>query len=97
MLRTAPAAGEFLTQIEGRDVVVDQWQMEKLAMVARKARMLYYVPGLPPDLHGSLWGTPFADARSALAALASELPPGATVAVIPEGPYVLAKARPEAA
>lgn len=42
--------------------------------------------------------TPLADwsyetVDSAIAALAAALPPGANVAVIPEGPYVLAKAR----
>ncbi len=92
MLHTAPPAGDFLEQIENREVVVDQWQMEKLAMVARKARMLYYVPGLPERFHGSLWGTPFSDPQAAVDALVAELPAGATIAVIPEGPYVLAKA-----
>ncbi|MEZ5355842.1 MAG: nickel-dependent lactate racemase [Bryobacteraceae bacterium] len=97
MLKTAPEAGEFLSRIEKRDVVVDQWQMEKLAMVARKARMLYYVPGLAADFHASLWGRAFSDPQAALDALAAELPAGATVAVIPEGPYVLAKAERAAA
>ncbi|MEZ5401361.1 MAG: nickel-dependent lactate racemase [Bryobacteraceae bacterium] len=97
MLRTAPPAGEFLTRIEGREVIVDQWQMEKLAMVARKARMLYYTPGLPAGYHGNLWGTPYPSAQAALNALAAELPDGARVAVIPEGPYVLAKAAAMAA
>jgi nickel-dependent lactate racemase len=93
MLRTAPMADRFLAEIEHRDVVVDQWQMEKLAMVARKAEMYYHVPGLPARYHDALWGRrPFADPQAALEAMTSGLAPGSTIAVIPEGPYVLAKA-----
>jgi len=40
-----------------------------------------------------LWGQSYATVESAIAALASTLEPGANVAVIPEGPYVLAKVR----
>ena len=39
-----------------------------------------------------LWGQSHATMESAIAALAATLPPDATIAVIPEGPYVLAKA-----
>ena len=92
MLKSAPPAGEFLRSIENRDVIVDQWQLEKLAMVTRRAEMLYYVPGLPAEFYPTLWGTAYDDPASALDALTAGLPPGATIAVIPEGPYVLAKA-----
>jgi nickel-dependent lactate racemase len=91
MLRSAPAAGEFLRSIEGTPVIVDQWQLEKLAMVTRKADMLYYVPGLPADYYPSLWGTAFGSIEEAVAALVRDLPDGARIALIPEGPYVLAK------
>jgi hypothetical protein len=40
-----------------------------------------------------MWGRSFATVESAIAALASALPPGANIAVIPDGPYVLAKAQ----
>jgi nickel-dependent lactate racemase len=92
MLKSAPPAGDFLRSIENRDVIVDQWQLEKLAMVTRRAEMLYYVPGLPPEFYPSLWGTAYNDPATALEALTTGLAPGATIAVIPEGPYVLAKA-----
>jgi len=75
---------------------VDQWQLEKLAMVTTRQRLLWYVPGIPAEHHAALWGKSFATVESAVARLASALPPGATVAVIPEGPYVLAKARAHA-
>jgi nickel-dependent lactate racemase len=83
---------EFLDRIQGAPVDVDQWQLEKLALVTTKRRLLWHVPGLPAEYHPKLWGRSFATIESAVAALEAELPAGANVAVIPEGPYVLAKA-----
>lgn len=91
MLRSAAPSGEFLDQLAASPVVIDQWQLEKLAMVTRNADMLYYVPGLGADYYPSLWGQAFDTAEAAVAELAAGLQPGARVAVIPEGPYVLAK------
>jgi nickel-dependent lactate racemase len=81
----------FLRAIEGTDVTVDQWQLEKLALVARKADILYCLPGLTPEFRKMLWGESFDELPDAIHALLSGLPPGARVAIIPEGPYVLAK------
>ncbi len=92
MVREGGTAGEFLEKIQGTPVIVDQWQLEKLALVATRHDILYYVPGLPADYYPSLWGTAYATAPDAVAALLGRLAPGARVAVIPEGPYVLAKA-----
>ena len=72
-------------------VVVDQWQLEKLALVTAKAEVLFYVPGLAADYYPTLWGRAFPDVDAALQALFAGLKPGARIAVIPEGPYVLAK------
>ena len=83
---------EFLSRIDGAPVAVDQWQLEKLAMVTTKLDLLYYLPGLPAGYHPRLWGTSYATLHDALAALTDGLPEGAAIAVIPEGPYVLAKA-----
>ena len=92
MLRRTDSAGEYLRSIDNAPVVVDQWQLEKLALVARKAEVLFYTPGLPEEYRAALWGPIFPDANTALSALVEGLPSGATVAVMPEGPYVLAKA-----
>ena len=91
MLRESPPAPEFLDRIAGTPVIVDQWQLEKLALVTQKADLLYYVPGLAADYYPSLWGTAYPSAAAAVEALADGLPDGARVALIPEGPYVLAK------
>jgi nickel-dependent lactate racemase len=92
MLKEATAGPEaFLRSIDGTPVIVDQWQLEKLALVTQRADLLYYVPGLPADYYPSLWGHAYGSPQEALAALTGDLPDGARVAVIPEGPYVLAK------
>jgi nickel-dependent lactate racemase len=83
---------QFLDRLAGAPVDVDQWQLEKLALVTTKRKLLWYVPGLPAEYHPKVWGRSFPTIGEAVAALAAELPAGARVAVIPEGPYVLAKA-----
>jgi nickel-dependent lactate racemase len=92
MLAENPSDSAFLDRITKEPVEVDQWQLEKLALVTRKAEVLFYVPGLPPEFHAKLWGRTFPTAAAAVGALAESLAPGARVAVIPEGPYVLARA-----
>lgn len=91
MLKEYPSDVEFLKAIEQAEVVIDQWQLEKLALVTRKAEVLWYVPGLPEEYYPALWGRVFRSIEAARDALFAGLAPGARVAVIPEGPYVLAK------
>ncbi len=92
MLRENPSDREFLRRIAEAPVTIDQWQLEKLALVTAKATVLFYVPGLPREYHASLWGRAHATAAEAIEALTAGLPREARIAVIPEGPYVLAKA-----
>ena len=87
----------FLRALEGAPVTVDQWQLEKLALVARRVGIYYCVPGLATELRNQLWGPAFDDPNLAVQALLEGLPAGARVAVIPEGPYILAKVLKEAA
>jgi nickel-dependent lactate racemase len=93
MLQDNPSDRDFLGRITDAPVTIDQWQLEKLALVTQKAQVLFYAPGLPREYHASLWGRAFPTAASAVEALLASLSPDATVAVIPEGPYVLAKVR----
>jgi len=60
-------------------------------LVAEKAEVLFYVPGMPREYYATLWGRAFPTAAAAVEALTSPLKSGAAIAVIPEGPYVLAK------
>lgn len=93
MVKEGPPAAEYLSQLlDGRAVVVDQWQLEKLALVARSHPIHYYVPGLPEEFHARLWGRAYPNASAAVSALAAQVPKGGRIALIPEGPYVLARA-----
>ena len=92
MLKRTSSSREFLSLLANAPVEVDQWQLEKLALVAEKFQILFYTPGLPADYHPWLWGKACASAQDAVNALAASLPSNATIALMPEGPYVLAKA-----
>jgi hypothetical protein len=81
-----------MRKLEGSPVTVDQWQLEKLALVTARAEVLYYVPGLPAEFHSKVWGKTCASAEEGVRALTGRLEAGARIAVIPEGPYVLARA-----
>ena len=93
MIQGGVSDAAFLEALQGAPVTVDQWQLEKLALVTTRQRLAWYVPGLPAEYHAGLWGRSYATLEAAVAALLSTVPPGGTVAVIPEGPYVLAKAQ----
>jgi hypothetical protein len=60
-------------------------------MVTAHMEVLYYVPGLPREFHSALWGKSYASAEEAIRALTGTLERNARIAVIPEGPYVLAR------
>jgi lactate racemase len=80
----------FLRSIEGVPVTIDQWQLEKLALATQKAKVSYCVPGVPDQFIGGLWGPGFRNPSDAVRALFADLPAKSRIAVIPEGPYVLA-------
>ena len=92
MIREFPSDARFLEHIAGAPVTVDQWQLEKLALVTQRFQVFFYTPGVARDLWPSLWGPAFGSIDEAVAGVLAGLPPGAKVAVIPEGPYVLARA-----
>jgi nickel-dependent lactate racemase len=91
MLLRYRTADDFMRAIEGQPVSIDQWQLEKLALAARKAKILYCLPGLPQEYRAQLWGPAFEHPEEALRAFFQGLRAGHRVAVIPEGPYVLAQ------
>ena len=91
IVRTFPDWKACLDNLEHQPVIIDQWQLEKLALVARRAEILWCVPGVPPEDRRYLWGPSFDDPQRAVDCLAASLPQGACVAVIPEGPYVFSQ------
>ncbi len=84
----------YLKEIETGPVEVDQWQLEKLAMAGARVETLFYIPGVSPEAAGGLAGCIFPTPAAAVEALLRGLPANATVAVIPEGPYVFAQLGP---
>jgi nickel-dependent lactate racemase len=90
LFRENPSLEVFMERILGRDYfVLDQWQLEELAKVRRKARVKIVSDGLAPEVLAACFVEPAASVESALADSLAEYGPTAQVAVIPKGPYVL--------
>ena len=82
----------FVERIVGTDYfVMDQWQLEELAKVRRKAKVKMVSHGLPAATLDGLFVESAASVEAAVAASLAEYGPEATIAVIPKGPYVLAQ------
>jgi lactate racemase len=82
----------FMERILGKDYfVMDQWQLEELAKVRRKARVKVVSDGLSAATLASLFVEGAQTVESALADSLADYGDSATVAVIPKGPYVLAQ------
>ena len=91
LVRAFPDWRSCLDGLTNDGVIIDQWQIEKLALVARRAEIFWCVPGVPAEDRRRLWGPSFDDPQRAVDALAASLPRDARVAVIPEGPYVFSQ------
>ena len=90
-----PSLEVFIERILGQDYfVMDQWQLEELAKVRRKAKVKYVSDGLPAETIDRLFVESAPSVEQALAASLAEYGPTAKVAVIPKGPYVLAAVAP---
>lgn len=91
MVRRYQGPRAFLEAIENAPVQVDQWQLEKLALVGLKHDVLLYTPGIASEDLGALRSNAFDSASAAVAALLPRLAKNARVAVIPDGPYACAR------
>ena len=56
MLLAFDQPSALLDKLSESPVVVDQWQLEKLALVFQSHRVLFYVPGLASEYRSRLWG-----------------------------------------
>ena len=79
----------FVERIQGDYFVMDQWQLEELAKVRRKARVKVVSDGLSPATLRRLFVEPAESVEKAVADSLADYGPAATVTVIPKGPYVL--------
>jgi len=86
----------FLDEIRESAVEVDQWQLEKLAMVGEKFDLFFFTPGVTRGQLGFLGAWAYSTLEEAVAATLDGLPAGARVALVPEGPYTFARTEPAA-
>ena len=80
----------FMERILGKDYfVMDQWQLEELTKVLRKARVTFVSDGLTAQRLGELFVEAAESVEEAVASALEDYGPDARIAVIPKGPYVL--------
>jgi nickel-dependent lactate racemase len=91
MVKRFATPREFLDAVKDAPVTVDQWQLEKLALVLENKQVIFLTPGVPTEYHEKMWGPVFREFSPAMATLTADLPANSDIAVIPEGPYVLAR------
>ncbi len=83
---------QFIQDIyEPDNFVVDQWQLEELAKVARKADIYFYTEGIPYQQQQHLFVEPLRHVQEGIQQVLAKIGHDPQIAVIPEGPYVLAK------
>lgn len=82
---------EFMRKILGEYFVMDQWQLEKMGQVCRKAKVRVVSDGLPAETLDSLFVRSAPSVEAAVAEALEEYGPEAKIAVIPKGPYVVAQ------
>ncbi len=87
-----PTLDGFMERLLSKNYfVMDQWQLEELAKVRRQAKVKVVSDGLPPEVLRRLFVEPAASVEAAVAEALVEYGPDATIAVIPQGPYMLAE------
>lgn len=86
-----PSLDVFIERILGKEYfVMDQWQLEELAKVRRKANVKLISDGLPAETIDRLFVESAPSVEQAVEDCLDRYGPDARIAVIPKGPYVLA-------
>jgi nickel-dependent lactate racemase len=94
MLAAYRGHAEFLDEIRETRVEVDQWQLEKLALVGVKNETFFYTPGADAGRLGWLGQRVYGRLDEAVAGTLEGLAPDALVVLVPEGPYAFARVQP---
>jgi nickel-dependent lactate racemase len=90
MFRDFDDLDSFLQAIQsGQYFAMDQWQLEELAKVRRKAQVKFVSSGLPPETLDSLFVQSAPTVEAAVADALQQHGCHARIAVVPAGPYVL--------
>ncbi len=93
-MRTLTGLKDFLDEILVSPVEVDQWQLEKLAMLGIQHELFFYTPGVSKEQFGCLNTRVFSDLSQAVSAAMQGLAADARIVLIPDGPYTYARAVP---
>jgi lactate racemase len=92
LFRDNATLDEFMDRLlHGRHFVLDQWQLEEMAKVRRRAKIKVISDGLPREDLQKLFVETAPSVEAAVAESLAEYGEHATIAVIPKGPYVVAK------
>lgn len=89
MLATDDPHGVIREAITSDTRSIDLWQLHKLELVLRRARVLSYSTSIDDDTQRSLFVEPIHSIEDAVAECIEQYGPDTTIAVMPEGPYVL--------
>ena len=90
--RKFPTIDEFMDAIlADRFFIINQWQLEELGKALRKGKVKVCTTGLPADELKKYYVEPVESVEAAVAAALEEYGSDATIAVMPDGPYVLAE------
>ena len=90
-LRSSGGNEQYLREIADIGLVVDQWQLEKLAQTGLKHEVFFYAPGVSRAELGALGVRCFTELSEAVDRFMDGLAAGARVALLPEGPYSFAR------
>jgi len=94
LLRTTHGNDDFMARITSPGFFrIDQWMVQHLCQVLRKAAVVVVTAGLTPETVHGLLVTPAATVEDALSRALARYGSAAHVAVLPQGPYVLATVR----
>ncbi|HXQ24156.1 MAG TPA: hypothetical protein VN812_20910, partial [Candidatus Acidoferrales bacterium] len=94
LLRGVRGNDDFMARITSPGFFrVDQWMVQHLCQVLRKAEVVLVTGGLSADAVPGLLATPAPTVEAALGRALERYGPKAHVAVLPQGPYVLATVR----
>jgi nickel-dependent lactate racemase len=94
LLRETRNPQEFMERINAPDFfTIDQWMMQHLCQVLRKADVMLVTSGLAEETARGLLATPALSVEAALADCLKRYNAPIHLAVLPQGPYVLATVR----
>jgi len=88
MLHTLRTPAEFIARISGAPVTIDQWQLQEMMQVLQKCEVIVVTDGVDDETLRAGLLTPAASVEIALRNALQKHGAGASILIIPEGPYV---------